>query len=288
MADNIVKLTRELIERLTKDQRTIKFFEDLQGIVVDALPISLAALFLRVDQAAAIADDALAMSQQAIAKPDKQDTLFDIPVIQQINERQLNDIPVNICSCGRQLNDLAIPQTIDFPLPEILARHTDTRKIDEITSSYGVRWVGSAAGLAVNTTEVDLTAAFGAGTKTDIAKHPFSYVGGATNGLFVSLEYTDTYFFDIVMRLSGTCPSPAFRSQPITFFLRRTDGSLITTIDYVVGHGLSGTFTNIALIIPTFVFSGGADPYQTLGFRISAAAANAGWTITDKTLFLKR
>jgi hypothetical protein len=214
--------------------------------------------------------------------------LNDAPVYNFVSEQPLIDVPVNIHSCKQQLNDVPAYQSFTEQIPDILYQNTDTRKIDEITSSYGARWVGSAAGLAVNTTEVDLTAAFGAGTKTDIAKHPFSYVGGATNGLFVSLEYTDTYFFDIVMRLSGTCPVPASQSEPITFFLRRTDGSLITTIDYVVGRGLSGTFANIALIIPTFVFSGGADPYQTLGFRISAAAANAGWTITDKTLFLKR
>lgn len=287
MAESIVKITRELISQFAKDQRTIKFFEQLQGVVVDAIPISLAALFLRVDQAAAIADDALAMSQQAIAKPDQQDTLFDIPVIQYENDRQLNDVYVPQ-SFEQQLLPVQHIPRFDDPLPEILHQETDTRKHDEITASYGVRWVGSATGVTINTTEVDLTALFGAGTQTNIAKHPFSYVGGGTNGLFVSLEYTDTFFFDIVMRLSGTCPSLVLASQAITFFLRRTDGSLITTIDYVVGRGLSGTFTNIALIIPTFVFSGGADPYQTLGFRISAAAANAGWSITDKTLFLKR
>lgn len=273
MADSIVKLTRELISQFTKDQRTIKFFEQLQGSVVDAIPISLAALFLRVDQASAIADDALALAQQANAKPDKQDQLIDVPVIFDRCERTLNDIPVYI--------------PFEQQLPEPLSIFTDTRKFDEITSSYGVRWTDSTS-LTVNTTEVDLTALLGAGTKTDISKHPFSYIGGATNAFFVSQEYVDSFFFDVVMRLSGTSPSPVAASQPITFYLRRTDGSLITTLDYIVGRGLTNVFTNTALIIPTFVFSGGADPYQILGFRISAKAENAGWTITDKTLFLKR
>lgn len=287
MADSIVKLTRELIGQFTKDQRIIKFFEQLQGSVVDAIPISLAALFLRVDQVNAIADDALVMAQQSNAKPDQQDTLFDIPVIQYINDDKLSDVPVNFCSSERTLNDIPIYLPFDQQLPELLNIFTDTRKHDEITSSYGVRWTDSTS-LTVNTTEIDLTALLGAGTKTDISKHPFSYIGGATNAFFVSQEYVDSFFFDVVMRLSGTSPSPVAASQPITFYLRRTDGSLITTLDYIVGRGLTNVFTNTALIIPTFVFSGGADPYQILGFRISAKAENAGWTITDKTLFLKR
>ena len=287
MAESIVKISRELISKFTQDQRTIKFFEQMQESVVDAIPISLAALFLRVDQASAIADDALAMSQQAIAKPDQQDTLFDIPVIQYENDRQLNDVYVPQ-SFEQQLLPVQHIPSFDDVLPEIMHQETDTRKHDEITSSYGVRWVGSAAGVTINTTEVDLTALFGAGTQTNIAKHPFSYIGGATNAFFVSQEYVDSFFFDVVMRLSGTSPSPVAASQPITFYLRRTDGSLITTLDYIVGRGLTNVFTNTALIIPTFVFAGGADPYQILGFRISAKAENAGWKITDKTLFLKR
>lgn len=286
MADSIVKLTRRFIEEFARDERTIRFFEQLQTYVVDAIPVSLAALFLRVDQVDAKADDALGLAQQAHARPDKQDTLFDIPVIQYENDRQLNDIYVPQ-SFEQQLLPVQHIPRFDDVLPEILHQETDTRKHDEITSSYGVRWVDSTS-LTVNTTEVDLTAYFGAGTQTDIAKHPFSYVGGGTNGLFVSMEYAETFFFDIIMRLSGSSPAPTSQSEPITFFLRRTDGSLITTIDYVVGRGLSGTFTNIALIIPTFVFAGGSDPYQTIGFRISAAAANTGWTLTTKTLFLKR
>ena len=275
MADSVVKLTRELIERLTKDQRTIKFFEQLQGSVVDAIPISLAALFLRVDQASAIADDALAMSQQAIAKPDQQDTLFDIPVIQYENNPPLNDVPV-----FRQY---------DEPLPHIPLIPTDTRKFDAISSSYGSRWVGAATGLTVNTSEVDLTAAIGAGVRTDIGNTlPFSYVGGGTNAFFVSMEYVDAFFFDIVLCVSGVAPSTASQSQTITFYLRRVDGTLITSIDYVLGHGASTTFTSKTIISPTFVFAGGADPYQVQGFRISAAAVTAGWSLTDKILFLKR
>ena len=301
MADSIVKLTREFIQEFARDTRTIRFFEQLQTYVVDAVPVSLAALFLRVDQVDAKADDALGLAQQAHARPDKQDTLMDVAVFPYLGERllldvpvainssnhPLLDVPVNINSVERQLNDVPFSFCCNDVLPEILAIPTDTRKNDEITSSYGVRWVGSSSGLTVNTTEVDLTVEFGLGTQTNISFHPFTYDAGA-NVLFASSEYTAAYFFDVVMRLSGTCPSPSSQSRAITFFLRRADASLITTIDYVVGRGLSGTFTNIALIIPTFVFAGGADPYQTQGFRISAAAADSGWSITDKTLFLKR
>ena len=287
MADSIVKLTREFIQEFARDTRTIRFFEQLQTYVVDAVPVSLAALFLRVDQVDAKADDALGLAQQAHARPDKQDTLMDVAVFPYLGERLLLDVPVNINSVERQLNDVTLPCCCNDMLPEILSIPTDTRKNDEITSSYGVRWVGSSLGLTVNTTEVDLTVEFGLGTQTNISFHPFTYDAGA-NVLFASNEYTAAYFFDVVMRLSGTCPSPSSQSRAITFFLRRADASLITTIDYVVGRGLSGTFTNIALIIPTFVFAGGADPYQTQGFRISAAAADSGWSITDKTLFLKR
>jgi len=275
MAESIVKITRELISQFAKDQRTIKFFEDLQGVVVDALPISLAALFLRVDQVNAIADDALVMAQQAIAQADKQDPL--------------NDIPVSFNSCERQLNGVPVFRPYDEPLPHIPIIPTDTRKFDAISSSYGSRWVGDATGLTVNTTEVDLTAAIGSGTKTDIgATIPFSYVGGGTNAFFVSMEFVDAFFFDIVLRVSGTAPSTASQSQTITFFLRRVDGSLITSIDYVLGHGASTTVTSQTIVSPTFVFAGGADPYQVQGFRISAAAVTAGWSLTDKILFLKR
>lgn len=287
MADSIVKLTRRFIEEFARDERTVRFFEQLQTYVVDAVPVSLAALFLRVDQVDAKADDALGLAQQAHARPDKQDTSMDVVVFPYLNERQLNAVPVIFDRYERTLNDVPVFHPFEQQFPEPLSVFTDTRKFDEITSSYGVRWTDSTS-TTVNTTEVDLTALFGAGTQTDISKHPFSYVGGATNGLFVSMEYVDSFFFDVVMRLSGTSPSPVAASQPITFYLRRTDGSLITTIDYIVGRGLTNVFTNTALIIPTFVFSGGADPYQTLGFRISAAAENAGWTITTKTLFLKR
>ena len=274
MADSIVKLTRELIGQFTKDQRTIKFFEQLQGMVVDAIPISLAALFLRVDQATAIADDALAMSQQAIAQADKQDPLNDVQVLQSL---ELPLLPVQ-----------HIPR-FDEALPDILAIPTDTRKFDAISSTYGTRWIGDATGLTVNTTEVDLTAAIGSGTKTDIgATLPFSYVGGGTNAFFVSLESVDAFFFDIVLRVSGTAPSTASQSQTITFFLRRVDGSLITSVDYVLGRGASTTVTSQTIVSPTFVFAGGADPYQVQGFRISAAAVTAGWSLTDKILFLKR
>lgn len=302
MADSIIKLTRELIREFAKDHRTVRFFEQLQGVVVDALPVDLAALFLRVDQATTLADDALAIAQQANARLEKEDPLLDLVLPQSKAEIPLLDVPVNSNRCERTLNDVAIPQSFERPLldvvaqqkpdcvlPEILIPSEDSRKLDAITSSYGTRWVGSSSGLTVDTTEVDLTAAIGGGTQTDIGVTlPFSYVGGGTNAFFASLEFVDSYFFDIVLRLSGTCPSPASQSQPITFYLRRVDGSLITTSDYVVGRGLSSTFTNQTVAIPTFVFSGGADPYQTQGFRISAAAANAGWSITDKILFLKR
>lgn len=288
MADSIVKLTRELISQFTKDQRTIKFFEDLQGIVVDALPISLAALFLRVDQVNAIADDALAMSQQAIAQADKQDPLNDIPISFNSTELPLNDVQV-LQSFELPLLPVQHIPRFDDPLPDILAIPTDTRKFDAISSTYGTRWVGDATGLTVNTSEVDLTAAIGAGTLTNIgATIPFSYVGGGTNAFFVSLESVDAFFFDIVLRVSGTAPSTASQSQTITFFLRRVDGSLITSIDYVLGRGASTTVTSQTIVSPTFVFAGGADPYQVQGFRISAAAVTAGWSLTDKILFLKR
>lgn len=285
MADSIVKLTRELIGEFTKDRRTVKFFEQMQGFVVDAIPVSLAALFLRVDQASAIADDALAMSQQAIAKAEKQDQLIDVPVNFVSSELPLNDVRVPQVF-ENQLLDVPIPQRFDLDLPEILIQTTDTRKFDAITSSYGSRWISSAS-TTVNTTEVDLTATMGGGTLTELNKTPFRYDSGV-NAFFMSLEYVDAFFFDIVLRVSGTAPSPASQSQPITFFLRRVDGTLITTADYVLGRGLSATFTNQTVPIPTFVFAGGADPYQVQGFRISAMAANAGWTLTDKTLFLKR
>lgn len=274
MAESIVKLTRELISEFTKDQRTIKFFEQLQGVVVDAIPISLAALFLRVDQTTAIADDALAMAQQAIAQADKQDPLNDVQVFQSF---ELPLLPVQ-----------HIPR-FDEALPDILAIPTDTRKFDAISSTYGTRWTGNATGLTVNTTEVDLTAAIGGGTQTNVGSTlPFSYVGGGTNAFFVSMEFVDAFFFDIVLRVSGTAPSTASQSQTITFFLRRVDGSLITSIDYVLGHGASTTVTSQTIVSPTFVFAGGADPYQVQGFRISAAAVTAGWSLTDKILFLKR
>ncbi|HLF66794.1 MAG TPA: hypothetical protein VI522_04180, partial [Gammaproteobacteria bacterium] len=215
------------------------------------------------------------MAQQAIAQADKQDHLNDIPVIQYENDRQLNDVPV-----FRQY---------DEPLPHIPLIPTDTRKFDAISSTYGTRWVGDATGLTVNTTEVDLTAAIGGGTQTNVgATLPFSYVGGGTNAFFVSMEFVDAFFFDIVLRVSGTAPSTASQSQTITFFLRRVDGSLITSIDYVLGRGASTTVTSQTIVSPTFVFAGGADPYQVQGFRISAAAVTAGWSLTDKILFLKR
>lgn len=285
MADSIVKLTRELISEFAKDRRTVKFFEQMQGMVVDAIPISLAALFLRVDQATAIADDALAMSQQAIAKAEKQDPLLDVPVNFISGELPLNDVQIPQVF-ENQLLDVPVPQRFEPDLPEPLSRFTDTRKFDQITSSYGSRWVDSAS-VTVNTTEVDLTASLGAGTLTELNMPPFRYDSGA-NVFFMSLEFVDAFFFDIVLRISGTAPSTASQSQPITFFLRRADATLITTADYVLGRGLSTTFTNQTVPIPTFVFAGGADPYQVQGFRISAMAANAGWTLTDKTLFLKR
>lgn len=272
MASPVVSLTRELIAKFATDQRTIKFFEQLQGYIIETLPADLTGIIKQITQAQATADDADVTARQALFMPPKQDPLTNVPIPSD-QFSYLPDVPVN--------------QPFQNEIPNILIPNGDTRKYDQITSSYGTRWVGSSSGLTINTSEVDLTAALGTGAQTDIGISPFTYDSGA-NAFFVSKEFIDSYFFDIVLRLSGTSPSPAAQSQPITFFLRRSDGSLITTSDYVMGRGLSGTLTNETVQLPTFVFAGGSDPYQVLGFRISAAGGNAGWSLTDKTLFLKR
>ncbi len=298
MADTITKLRRDMIAKFAGDDRTVRFFEQVQTYLIDALPLSLAEIIRSIRQAQSTADDADATARQALYKPDKQDLLVDVPVNFARMDAQLNDVPLPISIPSflpdvhvRQqfpdfLPDVPVPQRMPDFLLDVIAPQ-DQRAFDAVTSSFGARFTGTSSGLTVNTTEVDLTAALGGGTLDLINKTPFYYDSGA-NLLYVDLTVVEAFFFDIVLRLSGTAPSPASQSQPITFYLRRGDGSLITTADYVLGRGLSATFSNQTVVIPTFIFSGGADPYQTLGFRISAAAANSGWSLTDKLLFLKR
>ena len=268
MSEHILKLTRSMISRFVADHRSVRFFEQLQDVIVDDIPV----LIKLIRQAQSTADDADATARQALFKPDKQDVLIDVPVNFNNNALPLIDVPY--------------APRFEVELPEFTPP-TDTRKLDEITSSYGSRWVGTSTSLAVDTTEVDLTAAFGAGTLTVIGKSPFRYDSGA-NALFVSSEYADAYFFDVVMRLTGSAPSATAQSRRITFFLRRADGTLVTTFNYALARSGSSSFTSQTIVIPTFVFAGGSDPYQAQGFKISAVGAEAGWALTDKILFLKR
>ena len=65
------KLSRDLIELITRNPRSIRFIENLQSQAFDLLPTTIQEILLVVQQAQVTADDAKSMAIQAMSqKPD--------------------------------------------------------------------------------------------------------------------------------------------------------------------------------------------------------------------------
>jgi hypothetical protein len=116
---------------------------------------------------------------------------------------------------------------------------------------------------------VDLTRTFGSLPSVNI-NSLVTYDN--VSGTYKASGLTTTYYPILVtLRITGRFLNN--ENSTVTFSLRRGDTNAeITTVDYSKGSGpLFTTLTVLsALVIPTRVFPGGADPFQIAGFKIFA------------------
>ncbi|MGL5356970.1 MAG: collagen-like exosporium glycoprotein BclA1, partial [Cetobacterium sp.] len=120
--------------------------------------------------------------------------------------------------------------------------------------------------ITITSTPVNLTPILGVLPVT-VYNPLVSYDSG--NGVYKCSNTTTAFYsFFINIRISGTFASNT--DSVFTFSIRRPDGvTVITSTDLFKFNGGSSSFINKTVaVLPTRVFEGGADPYQTDGFKI--------------------
>jgi hypothetical protein len=125
-----------------------------------------------------------------------------------------------------------------------------------------------ASPITITTTPTDLTPALGTLPAT-VYNPLISY--DSINGVYKCSDTTTEYYsFLISFRVSGTFSSNT--DSVFTFSIRRPDGvTVVTSTDLFKFSGADKTIINkTVIVVPTRVFPGGSDPYQTDGFKIYA------------------
>jgi len=121
-----------------------------------------------------------------------------------------------------------------------------------------------SAPILVSVTPINLTPIYGGLVTTSF--NPLIFYDGI-NGVFKADLSTDYFYsFFINIRISGTFSSN--NQSELSFSIRRPDGVTEITSVEVVRLSSGNFIRKTVAVIPTRVFPGGADPYQTEGFKI--------------------
>ena len=112
---------------------------------------------------------------------------------------------------------------------------------------------------------VDMTNIFGSLTSTEF--NPLITYDSKAE-VFKASGTTD-FFYSFFVNIRISCIFDAEEQSEISFSLRQIDGTQITSVEYPTIRS-SPFISKTVAVIPTRVFAGGSDLYQTEGFKVFA------------------
>lgn len=142
--------------------------------------------------------------------------------------------------------------------------------VTNVTGSWGTIYSGSpTTATLINALDINITPLFSSFTQNLQGSSLVTY--DSTNGVFKCNPTTlDFYAFRMGLRLNATVVGGTGTSSFYRVSLRRPDGvTVINSVLYNKAQGSTNTLVaEVIADIPTRVFSGGSDNFQTGGFKV--------------------